>query len=368
MEVQDLTEEDFFKTLEKKVPETSDEIVKEELLNPATEVPTKTLTENELLFLSGSEVEEGDTKKESTSGTVTSNKPQESFETDKDSFYKARVDYAKTLGRLPEDFELEDDVVLDDDAYTKIMDYENQYVYDTIASQVRQDYVEKLGDNLIKFVEAGGDVSKIAELVKAQNEVTQLSTATQSGQKAIVTKYYTDVLKWKPERLEKHIDRLIVDGDLEKEANDVKEDFDESFQKEQAKLVEKQQERFDKQQEMEKKQINSFASVLESEGMTKKDINEYIEYAFVDIELSNGMKMPKLDLKILQIQKDPKELLELIQFIDNKKEFLKRKAIEINNPKVDKTFEAILKNKNSSKTTGTPELKKTAKTEFKFNF
>ena len=367
MEVNDLTEEEFFKSLDEKTPQTT-EATADTTVEDTTTKKDVSLSEDELSFLSGELPDEKPVTAKTEKQDSTTVQQPEVFETDKDTFYKARVEYAKSIGRLPEDFELEDDVVLDDESYTKIMDYENQFVYDTIASQVRQDYVEKLGDNIVKFVEAGGDVTQIAELVKAQNEVTQLSTSTQSGQKAIVSKYYTEVLKWKPERLEKHIDRLIVDGDLEKEANDVKEDFDESFQKEQAKLVQKQQERFEKQQEMEKKQIDSFASVLESKGMIKKDITQYIEYAFEDIEVGNGLKMPKLDLRILQIQKNPEELLELIQFIDNKKEFLKRKAIEINNPKVDKTFETILKNKTSLKGGTTPQVKKTAQTEFKFNF
>jgi hypothetical protein len=97
-------------------------------------------------------------------------------------------------------------------------------------------------------------------------------------------------------------------------------------------------------------------------------VQDYVNYAFVDVQQGN-IEMPALDFKLLQIQRKPEELFELIEFVNNKAEYLKKKAIEINNPKVDKTFETILKNKATLKTTSSsPQSIKPKIGEFKLNF
>jgi len=359
MSVQDWNDEEFLKSIGSQPPEITE---KESLIEPESKAETaelEDLSEEDVLAINNVD-EKVSTK--SKASTASNNET----EIDKDSFYKARIEYAKTIGRLPEDFELEDDVVLDDESYSKVMDYENQYVYEAIVSQVREEYIKKLGNNVINFVENGGDVTKIAELIKEENKIAELNTSIESGQKAIITQYYEE-LEWSDTKIKKHIDRLLNDDELEEESIELKAKLEKTVGKKQEQLVRKQEEIFQKKEALEKKQINDFASVLEDRGMSKKAIGEYIDYAFKDEEIS-GVVMPKLDFKILQIQRKPEELLELIEFVNNKTEYLKRKSIEINNPKVDKTFESILKNKAKIKGSGSNPLQSPAgmKPNFKF--
>lgn len=370
MEIKDLEfDKDFFAKL-------TGETVQEDIAEEQTELPvdlpdnkteeSQFLTNDLLSQLTGEEVAPEEEKQivSAVEETQAVNTEQE----DKDTFYKSRIEYAKSIGRLPEDFELEDEVVLDDEKYQQILDYENQYVYDVISSQVRQEYTEKLGDNIVKFVEAGGDYTKIAELIKEQNKVVEFNISTDSGQKAIVSKYYKEVLKWSDARVEKHVDRLFNDGDLEEEATTLKTEFDTHFQEQQNQLVEQQVKEQQKQVAQQQKQIEGFSSTMLESGYTQKEIDQYVNYVYKNIEIKEGISMPALDLKILKIQRDPKQLLELIQFVEDKENYLKKKAIEINNPKVDKTFATIVKNKTVKTITEASPNKKQAVGEFKFNF
>ena len=272
---------------------------------------------------------------------------------DKDSVYKASIEYYKSIGRLPEDFELEDDVILDDDSYTQILDYKDEYTYNLLKEEVRAEFTDKLGDNIIKFLENGGDYTKFAELAKEQSAILELNIATDSGQKAIVSKYYKEILGWKDEKIEKHIDRLYNDGELQEEATDLKEKFDDYFNQEQADLVARQEKQKQNELKMLEKQKSNFSKVLTDKGLSQKDTAEYLQFVFEDgYKLPDGSLITPLDYEILKIQRDPENLSELVQFLKDKEGYIKRKAIEINNPKVDKKFSTIIKNKTTLKGDG----------------
>lgn len=338
MNVSDLDDNDFFNLVlpNEEVKEEKTEII--ESSKETIEKQSDELSEDDILNINNSE-----TKVENKKTTT------QELEVDKDSFYKARIEYSKSIGRLPEDFELEDDVELDDSSFQKVMDYENEYVYEIIAAEVKKEYTEKLGTNVIGFLENGGDISKIAELIKEESKIVELNTSVESGQKAIIKAYYSSPdLDWSDTKINKHIDRLLNDDELEEEAIELKTKLEKNSAKKQESLVKKQEVEFQKREALEKKQINDFATVLEERGLTKKAVDEYVNYAFKEEEF-NGYKMSKLDFKFLQIQKKPNELIELIEFVSDKDQYIKKKAIEINNPKVDKTFETILKNKTKIK-------------------
>lgn len=284
---------------------------------------------------------------------------------DKDSVYKASIEYYKSIGRLPEDFELEDDVVLDDDSYTQILDYKDEYTYNLLKEEVRAEFKEKLGDNIIKFLENGGDYTKFAELAKEQSAILELNIATDSGQKAIVSKYYKEILGWKDEKIEKHIDRLYNDGELQEEATDLKEKFDDYFNQEQADLVARQEKQKQNELKMLEKQKSNFFKVLTDKGLSQKDTAEYVQFVFEDgYKLPDGSLITPLDYEILKIQRNPEELSELVQFLKDKEGYIKKKAIEINNPKVDKRFSTIIKNKTTLKGDSGSEPVKPQKVKF----
>lgn len=285
---------------------------------------------------------------------------------DKDSVYKASIEYYKSIGRLPEDFELEEGVVLDDDSYSQILDYKDEYTYNLIKQEVRAEYADKLGDNIIKFLENGGDYTKFAELAKEQSAILELNIATDSGQKAIVSKYYKEILGWKDEKIEKHIDRLYNDGELQEEATDLKEKFDEYFNEEQKELVARQEKQRQNELKMLEKQKTNFSKVLTDKGLSQKDTAEYVQFVFEDgYKLPDGSLITPLDYEILKIQRNPEELSDLVQFLKDKEGYIKKKAIEINNPKVDKKFSTIIKNKTTLKgDSGSEPVKPQQKVKF----
>ena len=104
---------------------------------------------------------------------------------------------------------------------------------------------------------------------------------------------------------------------------------------------------------MLEKQKSNFSKVLTDKGLSQKDTAEYLQFVFEDgYKLPDGSLITPLDYEILKIQRDPENLSELVQFLKDKEGYIKRKAIEINNPKVDKKFSTIIKNKTTLKGDG----------------
>jgi len=288
-------------------------------------------------------------------------------EENKSKLYASQVEYFKQKGLLPEGFELEDGVEWDEDTFEEALEIMAEGLHKNIETDVRGEFESKLGTNIIQFLENGGDYSTFAELIKEQNVVQNFDITTDYGQKAVVKKYYSEVLKWSEARVEKHIDRLFNDGDLEEESTNLKGEFDKYFLEEQETLIQQQEEIQKKQERILAQRKNNLAKTLqETDGVTQKEINVMIDYVFADAyKLPTGAVIPKLDYDILKLQNDPKELADLVQFLTDKEGFLKRKATEINNVKVDKKFKQIVQNQVSIKGGGSAVDSNKPKSKFK---
>lgn len=358
-------DENFFDAVEEQKPVTSS-VPKEE--KPTTELPEVatpqigvfTLEDLEAIDNDGVEVTPEEVVKTEDKSTVVT-KPTE----DKSTLYASQIEYFKQKGLLPEGFELEEGVTWDEDTFEEALEIMAEGLHKNIETDVRGEFESKLGTNIIQFLENGGDYSTFAELIKEQSVIQNFDIATDNGQKAVVKKYYTEVLEWNEAKVEKHIDRLFNDGDLEEEAIELKSKFDKYFAEEQETLIKQQQESQQKQERALVQRKNSFGQALQETGLVQKDIVGMVDYVFSDAyQLPNGTKIPKLDYDILMLQKNPKELADLVQFLTDKDGFLKKKAVEINNVKVDKKFKQIVQNQVSIKGGSTADNNK-PKSKFK---
>ena len=278
---------------------------------------------------------------------------------DKSNFYASQIEYFKEKGLFPKDLELEEGVVWDADTFEDALEIITKELHQNTELNVRDEFESKLGTNIVQFLENGGDYSTFAELIKEQNVIQNFDIATDSGQKAVVKKYYSEVLKWSDARVDKQIDRLYNDGELEEEAILSKGKFDEYFGEEQEAMIQQQQIKQERQQKALIQRKTIFGQALQETGLVQQDIGNMVDYVFKDSwTMPNGTAIPQLDYDILMLQKNPKELAELVQFLTNKESFLKKKATEINNVKVDKKFKQILQNQTTNKGGGnTPEIK-----------
>lgn len=287
------------------------------------------------------EIEELEPDKPSNNGS-TPNSNDNSLK----SLFEAQIEFYKKNGSLPEDFELEDGVELDEETFGEVLQYSKEYLQEQLSNNVREQYTSKLGSDIIEFLENGGDYNTFAELVKEQNKIQDYNLDTLEGQKAIVKKYYTEVLNYSEQRADSKIDKLVNYGDIEEEAIESKSQFDKHYQQIQKELVIKQQEAKQQQEAFRQKQITDFQTSLQQKGLSQQTVDSYVDFVYKDAyRLQDGTTLPALDVKILQLQRNPEELSELVMFLTNKDEYLKKKAVEINNPKVDKTFKSIVKGK-----------------------
>ena len=354
--------------LESLFGQEQDTTVKQEDKKEETEVKEVQEIEkpvNDFEFLSEEDLDNLDDKSEEKDTTNTKSEKKETNDTNTNSInlYESQIEFFKKNDLLPEGFSLEDGYEWDEETFGEALQVLVDNVREKLEEDVRGQYQDKLGENVIKFLENGGDYKQFAQLAQEQNKIEELNLSSESGQKAIVKKYYSDVLKWSETRVEKHIDRLFNDGDLEEEATELKSKFDEYYQDRQNELVE-QQEKFRKQQELQiQKQKENFQNSLKTKGIKDKELNDLVDFVYTDkYKLPDGTILPELDLKILQIQRQPEELADLVMFLKDKEGYLKKKAIEINNEKVDKTFKAIPKA--TSKGSANQE-NKVQKTKFK---
>lgn len=307
------------------------ELKKEEV---KTDIPTVDIEE----FLSGEEEQQGSLNTAPDTG--------DNQQVSQSDLYLAQINYYKNQGILPDDFELEDDVELNEETFGEVLELGIANVKLAVEQEVREEYVAKLGDNLISFLENGGDYESFASLLKENVEINKLDITTEKGQKEIVRKYYEN-LGWSDTRIDKTIDRLLNDDDLQEEAVNFKASLDEQHQKKELELVKEQEKINKKRIELENKQRQSFFNTLNESGLTKQEANAYLDFVYEPkYTLGNNSQetFTAKEVKLMQIEKDPKELVELVMFLNNKQEYLKRKAIELNNPKVDKTFKTIVKN------------------------
>jgi hypothetical protein len=66
------------------------------------------------------------------------------------------------------------------------------------------------GKAIIDFVKNGGNPDEIIDLFKEQKQVESISIENADGQKDIIKHYYSEVLGWKPEKIEKYLSGLIL--------------------------------------------------------------------------------------------------------------------------------------------------------------
>lgn len=329
---------------EKKVEETPKPI--------ETQVVTQTQIANETQF----ETEFGNEKV--VAGTETSTETQEV-----NGNYKAVLDYWQKTGFIPE-LEIGEDVEVNEDFITEVLDRTKDNYIEAFAQEAL-DRIGDIGQKLVEFVNAGGSPEEIVNLFQKEQKIKAIDTSSEYGKRQLLTKYYQEQLNWKPERIEKHLDRLIVDEALEEEVSDISEKYQEVLQQEQEELIAAQKQ----QQQLEQQKINQRKSLLEAElkerKFDSKKINEMKSYVFDDkYKLKTGELISEFDLEILKIQSNPKQLAEFISWMKDPESYIESKVTQKLNTKNDKTFKLIPEV--SKKTTTQTEGSSKPKFNFKF--
>jgi len=241
---------------------------------------------------------------------------------------KNTVEYLVNQG-LWADFEGRDGLEINEEVYADLAIKQAQHTAYEIVNELI-DSTGPYGKAIISHIKNGGRPDEIIDIFKEQKSIEQIDTSTDDGKKAKIEKYYTDVLGWKPQKVQKVVNRLIEENDLESEFQDVEEQFDEHYNKKlQAVEEERQAAEFENKRRQEVFVNNIRQALDEDPALNTRDKN-LIASSILDFRhrLDNGQKVNDFYLKFAEMQSDPKKYIKLVRFVMDSENYEKQIQVQ----------------------------------------
>lgn len=223
---------------------------------------------------------------------------------------------------------------------------------------------------VFEVLEKEGNIEGLIALFNQQKELVDLDIKEETGQKQIIERYYSEIVKWSKDKIKKNIERWEANDELLSEAQEAQEKYQEVLAAKQAKEVEKELALATQREEIQKQKINALGGFLTQKGLKKDEIQSTLSFVYQDaFKLPNGEKITQLDKAILDFQKNPEKLFELTEFLKDSDKYIQKKIAEITSKESNKTFDKILSN-NKNKKGGEAPAQTASKKEkvLKFNF
>lgn len=270
------------------------------------------------------EEEVEDKKKTKTTKSKEAPAEEEEASPEVSGVLKSTVDYLINQG-IWQDFEGREDLDITEEVYAKLVAQQDALRVSGMFEEL-VDSTGPFGKAIIEYVKNGGSPDEIIDLFKEQKQVESIPLDSADGQKEMVKHYYTEVLGWKAERVEKYISNLVISNELESESKEVKELFGSYYKKEADRLNKEQDEYVSKQKEAEQ----AFASNIKSTIKERKDLST-IEKKTVedyllnyDQRLPNGNLVNKFYVNFAKMQANPQDYVDLVMFVMDKQKFMKK--------------------------------------------
>jgi len=239
---------------------------------------------------------------------------------------KSTVDYLIQTG-IWEDFEGREELDVTEEVYAKLVQAQDTARVESLFSEM-VDSTGPFGKAIIDFVKTGGNPDDIIDLFKEQKSIEAIGIDDAEGQKEMVKHYYSEILGWKPESIEKHLSRLLLSNELEDHAKEVKEMFTQHYKKEADRLNATRKEEDDRQRAAEVAfEGNIKNTVKERKDLTpseKKTVEDYL--LSYDQKLPNGKLVNKFYVNFAKMQANPADYVDLVLFVMNKEKFINKVA------------------------------------------
>lgn len=285
---------------------------------------------------------------------------------------KNTVDYLVKSGQWV-DFEGREDLEITEEVYAALVAKQDEYRVTQMFSELL-DSTGDYGKAIISHIKSGGNPDEIIDLFKEHKQLEQMDISTEKGKQSLVEKYYSEVLGWKPEKVEKTVKRLIEDNEIESEYKDVKELYDEHYEK---RLQELQQEAYEQENIARQRQaafVNNIREALDEDTSLSNRDKALIASSILDFrhQLDNGQKVNDFYIKFAEMQADPKQYIKLVRYVMNPDGFKKEIEKKEESKAAAKAFSfikgnsALNKNKNASFEINDTPTKKAKGTDFSF--
>jgi hypothetical protein len=277
---------------------------------------------------------------------------------------KSNVDYLVKKG-IFKDFEGREELEMTEEIYAELLEAQvNRAIEERY--ELKKSSAGEEGKAILDFLENGGDPDVIVDLFKEKKEIAQFDTSTEDAQKELITKYYREVLGWKPDRIKRQLDFLVTQEDAVKnESTDIKEKYDQYFEQQKANL-QRQQELYVQQEAQKQKAFESSIRTAIKDYTADDRLRQNLDAALFKVRtLADGTKVNDFYLKFAEWQNDPKKYIELAEFITDHENYLKRKETAAQNKAVEKSFKFLKGNQTLSKTKGSEHTERKDDEEYK---
>lgn len=211
------------------------------------------------------------------------------------------------------------------EVYAELSAKQAQYAAQSMLSELI-DETGDYGKAIISYIKQGGDPNEIIDLFKEQKTLDSIDTSTEDGKQIKIESYYKDVLNWKPDRIKRHLSRLIENDEIDEEFETIEEAYNTYYEEKLQEINSRAHEEERKRVEQQKAFISSIKGVLDEDPtLTNKEKN-LIASSILDFKhkLNNGQKVNDFYIKFADIQANPKDYVDLVHFIMNKEAYLKK--------------------------------------------
>lgn len=253
---------------------------------------------------------------------------------------KSTADYLIENG-IWQDFEGREDLEWTNENYAKLAAQQEQH---KIQKQFEElvDQTGEYGKAIIEHIKNGGDPNEVIDIFKEEKEIKAIDTETNRGKLELLNNYYTDVLKWKPERVHKHLTRIIQNEEVEEEVADIKERYEEFHAEKLKKVNEARIEKIRKQEEQHNRFAKAIKRELEQGGYGKAE-RDFLEKSILDLSntIEGGAKVNDFYVKFAEMQKDPAQYLDLVHFVMDPEGYKTKLKQNISSKSAKKAFEFI---------------------------
>lgn len=297
--------------------------------------------------------EKEETKKEETEKEESK---EEDTEIDVSPILKNTVQYLISQG-IWEDFEGREDMEIDEKVYAELVQKQNEHKVNQMFSEL-VDSTGDYGKAIIQHIKDGGNPDVIIDLFKEQKEMEQIDTSSEEGKITKIGIYYSDVLGWKPERIKKHIQRILADEDLETEFSDIEEQYSSYYERKLQEINRSREDDLKKRKDDQRRFVESVNSSMMDLGYNDSE-RKFIENSlFTIIKDSQGNQTTKFRERYNEVSRDPKKLIKLVEFIMDDKKFIEKIKAAEETKAATKTFSFIKGNSATSKPKGSekPDL------------
>jgi len=243
---------------------------------------------------------------------------KEALLTDDDSFDYGYVAKKLIESGFWEDFENSGDVEIDKDVFEQLSKQQDTWKSEKLVENIYSSFspAEK---EFLAFKQSGGDLEQYYQSKTAVDRINNLDISTDQGKVNAVYTYYKNFVGWDDQKINKHIQRITKDMDLDEEAQS-------AFETIQHHVVGQHQQML-QQQEMANQQRNQAIDNF------KKDIKSILKASNFDSRASNRVVkgltnlkeesgLAEVDEAYLAFRNDPQRAVLLYSFLTDYEGFV----------------------------------------------